>query len=326
MKKNTKYTIVATLILGTGAIAGTWMAVDKHKKDAELKKKTETSIKKIQYEDAQLNALELRFNKKSINYADSAANYAKQNPQYDDMNSLYNMSMEMAEIVDKNYQILKKNFLKKISTIGKDFCYPGGKYNFIIGDQNNYRRPIYIEDWMQILRDNRSQVPNMAAIEKESEQLEILEDLMEQFFMFIAWDMYTYTDIDSQTKQDYKKRIVQTISDEAIYDSEVIQLDDQSYRFVDAIHAFNNIDNVKQNEIIDRLFDDYLLKFAAYNKRGMVVLDKKLFKKMKVLASTIKQHNEIESGKISYDRAVADIANQKQINAKNIETLQQHIK
>lgn len=326
MKKNTKYTIAATLIFGIGAGVGTWYAVDKSKKDAESKEKTESAIKHIQYENAQLRSLVLRFDKQTIHYADSAANYAKQNPQYDDMQSIYDISVEITENLSKNYQVLEKKFLKKISSMTKKFCYPDGGYNFTVNGEAVYHKPVIIEDYMQILEDNKTLIQNFAAIKKEYEQLKSLEQFMESFYQFVDWDMFLYVDTDKTTKSNNQKIPVQVIDDRDIYDFGDKGLENQSYRYVDAVHAFNNQDNVQQEMILDTLFNRYLLKLQEYNKQGMKLIDKNLFDKICKLSNIIKQHNKIESGKVSYEQALADVYKQLQVNNHNMQLLHEHIK
>ena len=69
---------------------------------------------------------------------------------------------------------------------------------------------------------------------------------------------------------------------------------------------------------------DYTM--TAVGKQGMKLMDKNLFDKICKLSNIIKQHNKIESGKVSYEQALADVYKQLQVNNHNMQLLQEHIK
>jgi hypothetical protein len=242
------------------------------------------------------------------------------------MQSVYDISVEITDNLGKNYQSLERKFSQKVSSLAKKYCYPNGGYNFNVNGEYVYHKPVTIEDNLQILEDNKTSVQNFVAIKTEYEQLKSLEKFMEDFYNFVDWDMYSYVDTDPTTKSNNQKIPVQVIYDKDIYDFGNDGLENQSYRYVDAVHAFNNQDNVQQEMILDRLFNQYLLELQKYNNQGMKLIDKNLFDKICKLSKVIKQHNKIEAGKVSYEQALADIYKQLQVNNHNIQLLQEHTK
>lgn len=317
MKKNTKNFILAATLFGIAAATGTTLAI--HDSYERAKQRKDKAVKNLQLQNSELKDLQYKFGKQIVFYSDSAANYAEKNPQYDDMNTLYDMCVKASEQANKNYENLERKFLKKISNIGKKFCYPDGGYHFVTWSHESYYRPKTISDWMFILEENANQIPNFKSLQTEEENLEHLKVLTSDFVNFVYFDMYGYVINDKMTRQEDQKVILNNDVNNNVDNK---YLEDHSYHIVDSIHAFNNLDNIKQNELINKLVNDCLYKFAVFGKHGMNLIDNDYMKKIRVFAMNIQKHNELESGKISYQKAFSDIYNQLQINKEGIVALQ----
>ena len=329
MKQKSKKILLASLIsaglLAGGAVAGVKMHKNAQRRAVE-KEKREALAQKLQQENDSLAIQQKQYDARRLFYTTSAKEHAVKHPDCDDMKKLYALADKMDSVVASKYNTLEANFISKCKIALKKYELKGGKYHIAGDGGGDYIEPVNSYDWMGLLYEHSGNIPNFAALEKEYERLNRLEDLIWEYEEFLGGRFYVYVD-NGNARTHNKKSTTMVVDEEEIDVGGGYSLDSRTYRYVNNdVLKYNDLDNVEQEDIINELFQKYLYPFIVYGENGMQVMDNALFNEIRRLALRIQHQNELESGKISYEQAISDVNKQIRENQANITALQQTVR
>ena len=294
MKNNNAF-VVSLMVAGLIA-GGSGVKLFKNKRD------NLAEIRKLQQKNDSLIAQK----KQSMERRDSCVFFvnedAKANPSCDNMKKLLDLIYVLDTKIWQKYAVLEQNFIKKCKN--EVYHNLGQKKSYYIPGTGRNITPYFVEDWMKIIYANSKKIPHFDSLNKEHKNIMELRKFIYNFEWFVGGEFAVYVfDIE-----EYSRKSSQIVKTGKLLDDNICQ--------------YNNDDNIRQNKIIKDLFQQYLDKFIEYNENNMPVLDKNLYDEIYNLAFGIVEHNNLEAGVISYNKAIEDINKQISYNQSVIKNLQ----
>lgn len=329
MKRSSKKFLLAGLVsaglIAGGSFAGVKIVKNSERKAEERAKKV-ILAQKLQSEIDSLAVQQKQYDARRLFYTNATKEHATKHSDCDDMEKLYVLADKMDSIVATKYNKMEEKFIAKCKIALKRYELKGGKYHVSGDGGGDYIKPMSAYDWMSLLYEHSDAIANFKALEQEYERLNSLENLIWEYEEFLGGKLAVY--VDDERNRRYNKSATTIVVDrEEINLGGNHVLDSRTYYYVsDEVLKYNDCDNVEQDEIILELFQKYLYPFVVYGENGMQVMDNELFNEIRRLALKIQHHNELESNKISYEIATAELAKQIKENQANIAALQQSIR
>ena len=299
MNKISKVSIASVATAGIMAGAGLY-AKNRAEQNENIKaeeQKKEIFINTLNAENANLSGDSARYAQRKNTYVLQAADYKSAHPQCENVQRLASLINKMADEIAENSIAVERYEWKKLHDIANKFCFLGGRYNFPDG----LRKPKELEDFISIIRDNSKLIPQYKAIIAEYNAYRQLDALLMEFDVFIE-DFNLYANEFWNIRPDVNN--------------------EESEYYEDGVCKTNTENNLYEDVMIDALLNKYLRAFRGYEKYGMKMLDKKLYCKIVRQCEVIKQYNKIESGVVSYDKALQDVNRKMNENRTKIAEMQ----
>ena len=299
MNKISKVSIASVATAGIMAGAGLY-AKNRAEQNENIKaeeQKREIFINTLNAENANLSGDSARYAQRKNTYVLQAADYKSAHPQCENVQRLASLINKMADEIAENSIAVERYEWKKLHDIANKFCFLGGRYNLPDG----LRKPKELEDFISIIRDNSKLIPQYKAIIAEYNAYRQLDALLMEFDVFIE-DFNLYANEFWNIRPDVNN--------------------EESEYYEDGVCKTNTENNLYEDVMIDALLNKYLRAFRGYEKYGMKMLDKKLYCKIVRQCEVIKQYNKIESGVVSYDKALQDVNRKMNENRTKIAEMQ----
>lgn len=299
MNKISKVSIASVATAGIMAGAGLY-AKNRAEQNENIKaeeQKKEIFINTLNAENANLSGDSARYAQRKNTYVLQAADYKSAHPQCENVKRLASLINKMADEIAENSIAVERYEWKKLHDIANKFCFLGGRYNLPDG----LRKPKELEDFISIIRDNSKLIPQYKAIIAEYNAYRQLDALLMEFDVFIE-DFNLYANEFWNIRPDVNN--------------------EESEYYEDGVCKTNTENNLYEDVMIDALLNKYLRAFRGYEKYGMKMLDKKLYCKIVRQCEVIKQYNKIESGVVSYDKALQDVNRKMNENRTKIAEMQ----